>query len=182
MWFHRFYHQGRQGRTDIRPRPRPAWPVRPPALQRSGMLTSTWNYESVEKHITVSHITKQDTIYIFVHRRCRRQEIWTNRRKLQHTAVSQLRLGPNLSIVNQLWRSQKVPSHNFVNVLNEGPIFVRLKYCRSQSNIKMNMGSVSKLEACCILLDWSFVKLIIGLWRDRCLSGIHRNTLYSSMS
>ena len=32
MWFHRFYHQGRQGRTDIRLRPRPAWPVRPPAL------------------------------------------------------------------------------------------------------------------------------------------------------
>ena len=26
-----FYHQDRQGRTDIRLRPRPAWPVRPPA-------------------------------------------------------------------------------------------------------------------------------------------------------
>ena len=26
-----FYHQGRQGRTDIRLRPRPAWPPRPPA-------------------------------------------------------------------------------------------------------------------------------------------------------
>ena len=49
------------------------------------------------------------------------------------------------------------------HVLNEGPIFVRLKYCRSQSNIKMNMGSVSKLEAYCILLDRSLVKLIIGL-------------------
>ena len=33
MWFHRFYHQGRQGWTDLRPRPRPAWPVRPPALR-----------------------------------------------------------------------------------------------------------------------------------------------------
>ena len=27
-----FYHQGRQGRRDIRLRPRPAWPVRPRAL------------------------------------------------------------------------------------------------------------------------------------------------------
>ena len=29
MRFHRFYYQGRQGRTNIRLRPRPAWPVRP---------------------------------------------------------------------------------------------------------------------------------------------------------
>ena len=49
MWFHRFYHEGWQGRTDIRPRPRPARPVRPPALRILQESHSTSLAKQIEK-------------------------------------------------------------------------------------------------------------------------------------